>query len=108
MRKLRKALYVASFRSLFGFPSRAVFFLVKGKFSAPPGIFCFPESQEAGTFIESGWVSVAPPSVQIELPPDEFGHKWKVVQLQSALQFDRQQSRLFAAKSQTSIGAPDS
>jgi hypothetical protein len=45
MRKLRKALYVASIRSSFGFPSRAVLLSVKGKFSAQPGIFCFTASQ---------------------------------------------------------------
>ena len=39
-----------------------------------------------------------PPSVQIKLRPDESEHKWKVVQLQGAPQFDVQQSSLWPLK----------
>src|ERR1700693_2787334 len=53
-----------------------------------PAFFALRRPKEPGTSIESGWVSVAPPSVQIELHPDESGHKWKVVQLRGALQLD--------------------
>ena len=69
MRKLRKALYVVSIRSLFGFPWRAVLLLVKDKFSAQPGIFCLTACKEPEGSMRPEWVSVVPPSVQIKLRP---------------------------------------